>query len=324
MSFRDIKGQDSAIRFLKNTIENNRTAHAYIFLGSSGVGRKKTALNFAKALNCLSESPDKPCGQCASCKKIERFNHPDIFLLSPEKKGSSIKIERMRELIKNIGLKPYEAKMKVYIIDDAHQMTQEAENALLKTLEEPPSESILILITEDLSLLFQTIVSRSQVVRFFPLGLDEVKEILIKEYKIDAAQAHILSHLSSGSIGEALKYKDEKFFDRRESLIRGLLKNAFLDLDFDDVPKEDLRLSLDIMLTWYRDILVRKLGLDDSRVVNIDKLDNISKEAKRLDADYLDGIIREIILTNSFLDQNANPKLAMSVLGLKIGDICTK
>lgn len=206
MSFRDIKGQDNAILFLKGSIRKNRVSHAYIFLGPRGVGKRLTALNFAKALNCGSETPDRPCDMCNSCEKIDNLRHPDLFLLKSEKDNSIIKIDAIRGLIKNMTLKPYEAKKKVCIIDDAHLMNQEASNALLKTLEEPPSESILILIADRSDDLFPTIVSRCQIVKFFPLSIEEVKKILINEHKVDELKAHILSHIASGSIGEALRY----------------------------------------------------------------------------------------------------------------------
>lgn len=322
MSFESLKGQDSALLFLKRSLETKRVAHAYIFAGPSGVGKKLTALNFAKALNCKSGLPDRPCDTCASCKKIDSSNHPDVSILKPERKEKkdalSIRIERIRELIKSIGMRPYEGRFKIYIIDDAELMTQEAANALLKTLEEPPPESVLILLTKNPRLVPRTIQSRSQAVKFFPLKADDVKEILVKVHKMDDARAHISSRLSSGSLGEALKFKDEAFFDKRCGLIDGLLNSKFFDSDFEAVSKEDLKLYLALMLSWYRDILITKAGMEDSAIVNLDKKDAIAEEAKRMNMDYLENAIKEIIQTNSYLDQNANMKLAMGVLGSKI------
>ncbi|MDP3804737.1 MAG: DNA polymerase III subunit delta' C-terminal domain-containing protein, partial [Candidatus Omnitrophota bacterium] len=146
----------------------------------------------------------------------------------------------------------------------------------------------------------------------------EVKEILIKVHKMDDSKAHILSRLSSGSLGEALKFKEDAFFDKRSGLIDGLLKRTFFNSDFEAVSKEDLKLYLGLMLSWYRDVLITKAGMEDSMLVNLDKKDAISGEAKRMNMDYLDNVIKEIIQTNSYLDQNANSKLAMGVLGSKI------
>jgi DNA polymerase III subunit delta' len=217
MSFDNIKGQDRAIGFLRCAIQNNRVGHAYVFFGPEGVGKRLTAVNFAKALNCAapkdggpcdpstgSGSHPKPvagCDECISCRKIDAMNHPDFIVLSPEKDSALIKIDAVRELARDISLKPYEARKKVYIIDDAALMKHEAQNALLKTLEEPVTDSVLILVTGDISRLFSTIRSRAQEVRFFPLAADEVKEVLIGVHGIEKTRAHILAHISSGTPG---------------------------------------------------------------------------------------------------------------------------
>lgn len=324
MSFKDIKGQDSAIQFLKRTLEKNRFSHAYIFLGPRGVGRKLTALNFAKALNCYGEAQERPCDRCASCKKINSFNHPDVLCLKPEKDGASLGIDEIRALIKDIGFKPYEGRTKVYIIDDAHAMKHEAQNALLKTLEEPPPAVILILIVESLKRLFPTIISRSQVIRFYSLKIDEVRDILMKGYNVDEVKAHILSHLASGRLGEGLRFlKDSKpFFDKRGALIKNLMDKTFFESDFENVPIEETRFYLDVILSWYRDILITKSGVaEPSMLINVDRLDAILDEAKKLEFDHLDGILNQAVSTEQYLSRNANPKLAMSVLAMKIDGI---
>ncbi|MBI5123846.1 MAG: DNA polymerase III subunit [Candidatus Omnitrophica bacterium] len=295
MSFSDIKGQDSAVSFLKASLNSGRLAHAYIFSGPHGVGKFLTALSFAEALNCKNP-----------------------VIVRPEKEGGSIKIDDIRQLIKDAYLKPFEGTKKVYIIDGAELMKHEAANALLKTLEEPPADSIIILISDSLRALFHTIVSRSQVVRFYPLKLKEIKDILIKEYSLDSVKAHVLSRLSSGRLGEALKFKDGDIYKNRLSLINGVSKGGLGELDFDNIPKDNLALYLDILLAYFRDILNTKAGMEDSGLINIDRKDMISSEAKRLSFNYLENVMNNIFLTYSFLDRNANPKLAMSVLAAKI------
>ena len=318
MSFRDIKGQDNAVSFLKKALESGRVAHAYIFLGPSGVGKKLAALNFAKALNCLGES-EKPCDSCASCKKIESSNHPDVHLLNPLKEGGSIKIDEARTLILKIGLKPYEGRKKVCIIDGANALTQEATSSLLKTLEEPPADSVLILILDKISYIPRTIQSRSQIIRFRNLAADEIKNILVEKHGVDAVKAHILARISSGRLGEAIKYKDEEFFEKRAELLDGLSKRTFFDSDFEGAGRDDFKLYLDMMLSWYRDILVAKVsGGAGQEFFNIDRRDDIYKEAAGASVEHLNEIIGEIIATGSYLESNANAKLAMSVLGLKI------
>ena len=318
MSFADLKGQDSAIGYLRSSIRNNRISHAYIFSGPNGVGKRIAAINFAKTLNCQTSASCEPCETCPSCKKINESSHPDVSIIAPEKDGASIKIEDVRRIIKDIYLKPFEAKLKVYIIDGAQYMKHEAANALLKTLEEPPTDSILILITENLKALFHTIVSRCQVVRFFPLKKKEIEDILMKEHGVSAMDAHVLANLSDGMLGEAIRFKDADIFAKRSSLIKSISSGSSSDVDFDNVPKEDFRLYLDILLSWYADIMNAKAGALDYMLVNVDKSDIISNEAKRMSFEYLEDVIGSIVSTFGYLDQNANQKLAMSVLGLKI------
>ena len=318
MSFRDIKGQDRAVSFLKGSIKSNKVAHAYLFTGPGGIGKKLTAVKFAKALNCLSRSGEKPCGACASCRKIDSNNHPDVFLATPEKEGASIKIEKMRELIKSMALKPYEAAFKVFIIDDAGSMTEEAQNAILKTLEEPPKDSVLILIAADQDSLLPTIASRAQNVRFFPFDIESLKNILVNNYEMDASRAHILANITCGRLGEALRYNGEDFFNKRIRVIKGLVNRTFFDSDFEGLSKSDFKLYLDIMLTYFRDILVAKASSDKTGLVNVDKAAEISAEAKQMKFDELDRVIKQLILTNSFLDRNVNMKLAMASLGLSL------
>ncbi|MDD5174685.1 MAG: DNA polymerase III subunit delta' [Candidatus Omnitrophota bacterium] len=326
MSFKNLKGQDSAVGYLKASLLNNRVSHAYIFSGPDGVGKRLAAINFAKALNCGNVKSGEPCDQCALCKRVDSSEHPDIFLLRRGKEGDSIKIEDVRALIKDAYLKPFEACKKVYIIEGAEYMKHEAANALLKTLEEPPADSVIILLAENTKKLFHTIVSRCRVVKFFPLKLKEVEEILTGEHSLSQAQAHTLAHLSGGRLGEALKFKEEDIFTKRSLLIKKIVSGSRADFDFDDIPKEDIRIYLDMILAWYSDILNMKAGAEDYMLVNIDEKDIISNEAARLSFDHIEDIINSVISTMIYMDRNANQKLAMSVLGMKIRQVgvCTK
>jgi DNA polymerase-3 subunit delta' len=326
LSFESLKGQDSAVSYLKSSLRNNRVSHAYIFSGPDGVGKRLAAINFAKAVNCDDLKDGSSCDRCVSCKKIDSVLHPDVFTLRPKEEGGAIKIEDVRSLIRDVYLKPFQARKKVYIIEGAEYMKHEAANALLKTLEEPPSDSVIILLSENTKSLFHTIVSRCQVVKFFPLKLKEIEEILTREHSLSQAQAHTLSHLSGGRLGEALKFKDEDIFIKRSLLIDKVLSGSRADFDFDDVPKEDVRVCLDMILSWYSDILSMKAGAPDHMLVNIDRIDSIRKEADRLSFDSVEGILNSVISAIMHIDQSANQKLAMSVLGIKIkkAGACTK
>jgi DNA polymerase-3 subunit delta' len=327
LSLESLKGQDSAVSYLKASLKNGRISHAYIFSGPDGVGKRSAAINFAKAINCgISAVSGSSCDECPSCKKIDALLHPDIFTLKPEEEGGSIKIEDVRGLIKDVYLRPFEARKKVYIIESAEYMKHEAANALLKTLEEPPADSIIILLAENVKALFHTIVSRCQVVKFFPLKLKEVEEILVSKYSLSEADAHTLSHLSGGRLGEALKFKEDDIFTKRSLLINKMTSGVMADFDFDDMPKEDIKVYLDMMLAWYSDILNTKVGAPDYMLVNIDRKDIITNEARRLSFDHVEDMINSVISAMMQIDQNANQKLAMSVLGMKMKrvGVCTK
>ena len=189
MSFSGIVSQERPIKILQQQIKSDRLSHAYLFTGPDAIGKRLFAKNFAKVLNCQDVKENTEfidcCDKCPSCKKIENFNHPDIGWLKPEGARGSIKIEDIRQLQDALFFKPYEAKWKFYIVLDADFMTEQASNALLKTLEEPPKGSILILTTNNIHRLLDTIVSRCQIVKFSPLKLKDRQEILIRSFDLN-------------------------------------------------------------------------------------------------------------------------------------------
>ncbi|MDD5422468.1 MAG: DNA polymerase III subunit delta' [Candidatus Omnitrophota bacterium] len=339
MSFKDILGQDRAVVFLKSSIAGGRVAHAYIFFGPEGVGKRSAALNFAKALNCGGkDAPCDPsagsgshaelveaCDECVSCRKIDAGNHPDVIVLNladtgeREKEKTSIGIEEIREAQRRIWLKPYEAHTKVYIIDGAEYLTSQASNALLKTMEEPPPQTVMILLAKSVRELLPTIASRAEHVKFFPLQAGTVKDILTKRHKIDGAKADILSRISCGSAGKALLYDNADFSGQRKEVIEALKKKRFLEMETDGLSKTELKMRLEIMLSWYRDLLVAKAGTEGApEFINFDERSAIELSARDAEFDMLDDAIKQIISTGEMLDQSANTKLAMAALGLKL------
>lgn len=320
VSFKSIVGHDGTVAFLLQAIKNDKVAHAYIFSGPSGIGKASVAINFAKALNCPGGSGGIPCDSCASCRKIDAVSHPDVRLMRSNTDSAFTGIDDVRGMIKDAALRPYEGRRKVYIIDGAEALTHQAQGALLKTFEEPSRETVIILVVENPENILPTILSRGEVVKFFPIKKDEVKDILIKEHGVDIARAHILAGLSAGRIGEAVKkVSDERFFERRSHIIDALLEKTFFDTEKEKPSREEIKSELDIMLTWFRDILITKAdpagGVD---IINVDRKESIAREAKALDFEYLDRVIHEIMATDSHLDSNVNAKLAMSVLGMEV------
>lgn len=319
MSFKDIKGESSAIAFLKNAALGGRVASAYIFLGPSGCGKKLTALNFAKLLNCTAPLESEPCQMCGSCVKISSLAHPDVLMLEKREDKAEFGIDIVLEAIRSVSLKPYEARKKVYILDDADLMSEEAQNAVLKTLEEPPKDAVLVLIVEDIQAIPATIRSRSQIVKFFPMPSADIEKILTDGYEVDAKVARVLARLSLGSVGRALHNSKNGFLEKRARVIEGVRNRKIFDSDFEKMKRSDFAGYLDIMLLWYRDLLVTKAFTGkDADILNIDKIDDIKRDARMLSFEYLDNAVNAVADAKEHLSRNANPKLTMSVLGIRL------
>lgn len=226
MGFSDIKGQSFAVTLLERSVANNRLASAYLFYGPKGVGKELTAKIFAKVLNCEESTGDASC-MCRSCRNIDKMEHPDVNWSFPFGAARRIKIEQVRQLQRAIAWKAIEGKVKICIIVDADTLTQEAGNALLKTLEEPPPNSILILISSLPETILSTIKSRALEIQFFNLAPAVVAELLEQKIGFSREEALFYSQLSTGSVGKALELKDEDIFNRRRIILDILAKGMF-------------------------------------------------------------------------------------------------
>jgi len=317
MSFKHIKGQARPINILKGYIKSSTVAGAYLFIGPEGIGKSMSAHEFAKALNCQSEGSDS-CGTCPSCVKIDKNQHPDMHFIDLAD-ADAIKIEYIRGLKKEISLKPFEAKKKIFIINDAHNLTPEAANAILKILEEPPSDSLIILISSKPKLLFDTIVSRCKTIRFSPLSRQGLKEILKQDYNIDYMSAHFLAHFSGGSIGSALKLKDADMLREKNRIIDEftlLRTNALESLSKQD--RHVLSNQLNILVTWFRDIYLTKAGMPDSELINLDRKEQLLQLTSRYTFAELEGVLSAVSDSLLYLKQNVNVKLLLSNLKAQV------
>ncbi|PTX55213.1 DNA polymerase III delta prime subunit [Melghirimyces profundicolus] len=265
MSFDKVTGQERVVRLLKNALRNQRVAHAYCFAGRKGTGKEKTALEFAKALNCLHSS-DEPCDRCRSCRRIDHGNHPDVTLVEPD--GQTIKIGQMRELQRKFSYSPSEESMPVVILRQAEAFTLPAANSLLKFLEEPTARIVAILLTENLHALLPTILSRCQLIRFHPLSPHRIEEILT-EQGVPPDRARILSHLASG-VTRARELADqdgfapfcERVIKWNEEIASGK-SDALVEIQTwlsTDPGLEEMELLLDLSLLWLRDLLKHRAG----------------------------------------------------------------
>ena len=210
-AFKEIVGQEKAITFLQRVITNSTVASAYLFAGIQGIGKTTIAMAFALSINCLDPVDGDGCRRCSSCKKMIDGNHPDFIIVEPDKNKKTIGINQIREINRHLAFSPALEGYRIIIVDPAESMTDEAANAFLKALEEPPPHNIFILNVRDPGELLPTIISRCQKVHFKPLSIEAVVNWLIKEENMDKEKAQIIAKLSEGSLGRAKKLSRDNF-----------------------------------------------------------------------------------------------------------------
>ena len=309
-----IIGHQQILEQLYHAIASNRVAGAYLFVGVANVGKETVALHFAKSINCLS-SDEGACGGCLSCRKADDGNHPDLQIIRPS--GAWIKIDQIRELQKRIIYRPLEGARKVYILTEAERMNLEAANCLLKTLEEPPADSVLILLTTNLDALLPTIRSRCQIIPFHPLVVSELAEHLMERFDINEAQAFSISTVAGGAVGKALALVQEGAeFDEDipEILTVGNRLDAFRIAEKWSQEPE----VLDHLVTWYRDLVLLHQGAPADLLTHVhhaEQLKDLTTHYSRL---QLQSAIKAIFETKSMLQRNVNATLALEVLALKL------
>ena len=328
MSFSVINGQDKAIEIIKQHISQSRLAHAYLFSGPEGVGKKLLAKTLAKAVNCLKLDNDS-CDICPSCLKVDKNQHPDVHFLDDgiiedsltpaQVDAKSVKIEAIRNLQKEANLRPYEGKIKVFIIDNAHNLTPEAANALLKILEEPPKHSLIIIISSKASVLFKTIISRCQILKFYPMQRSALSDILRKDYGLEDNLAHFLAFFCEGRLGLALKLKGTDIFSEKNRVIDEFCMSH--DLASAGMPvqnRQDMRSILNILAIWFRDVYMLKSGISFMEVINIDRKEELIKASSNYSFDKLDQALSLISDSVLKIEQNINIKLLLANLKLSI------
>jgi DNA polymerase-3 subunit delta' len=223
MSFDFFIGNKLAIGMLKKSLESKRVASAYLLHGPDGVGKNLAAREFAKALVCEKGGIDA-CDACSSCRRVDTGNHPDVHWYKPVGKARLVKIATVRDMIEQTGLKPFEAPWKVFILLEADRMRVESQNAVLKTLEEPPGQSALLLVSSNPAALLPTIVSRCQDIPFLPIPRDELEDAIAEKWGLDKEKSRLVASLSAGSLGSAKRLLDRENLNRRQALLN-LLKD---------------------------------------------------------------------------------------------------
>jgi DNA polymerase III subunit delta' len=319
MSFRNIQGHDNIKLFFKRAIGLNKISHSYLFFGPDGVGKTLMAHTVAKALNCLDEADDS-CGECPSCVKIENGNHPDVIRMELSEKKDAISIEQVRELQRQINLKPYEARTKVFIIQDSHLMSEAAANCLLKTLEEPPANSVVILVTSRPEELLSTVKSRCKHVKFEPLGLG-LRVPLAEKKGFSKDEAVFLSRIENSGVFVSAESNEAGLFDYKNKVLSEFADGKSL-LDEDSFlfgePKDKMGFMLSILESWFRDVFILKAGGPKAVVVNSDRIDDLKVLIKRYSFKELEDILKEIENAKFCIERNVGSKLAFNRLKLKL------
>lgn len=309
MPFSDIRGEDRPLEIIKAYMKNRRLEGGYLFAGPEAVGKKMTAKILSQALNCVEDN-NEACGLCPSCLKINNNQHPDVHIFSDDE--AQLKIEHIRQLQKEINLKAYEGRFKVFIIDNAHTLTSEASNCLLKVLEEPPKGSLIILVTAKPNLLFKTIVSRCKVLKFQAIKREELEAVLRKDYGLDNGFAHFLAYFSEGRLGEALKLKDTDILSLKNNIIDKFIMSSTLDIEGIEVnDRQAFRSGLNILSTWFRDLYLIKSGMPDLELINYDRRPDLLKTVNRFSHAQLGRILNAISNTISCLEHNINTRLLL-------------
>ena len=325
LGFNDIIGHEEIIRHLKNAIQTEKVSHSYIFTGDPGSGKKLLAGTYAMTLQC-EEGGTEPCGHCDSCKKAIGKNHPDIIMVNHEKPGT-ITIDEIRDqLIHDIDIRPYYSPYKIYIVADADLMTPQAQNALLKTIEEPPKYAVIILLTSNIGGLLPTIQSRC--VRLDLKVVDDglVKKYLMEHLHIPDYQAEIDVSFAQGSIGRAEEAATSQEFAEMTQNALKILKyaNTMEVYELSDsikalsAEKQNINDYLDIFQFWFRDVLMFKATKEIDNLVFKQEINFIKEQASQRSYENLEKILDSIQKTKVRLKANVNFELALELLFLTI------
>lgn len=324
-NFSDIYGQELIKDHLKNALQTGNVGHAYIINGERYSGKEYIAKIFAMALLC-EEGGVEPCNECHACKQALSDNQPDIIHIRHEK-PNLISVDDIREQINaDIGIKPYACDKKVYIINEAEKMNQQAQNALLKTLEDPPEYAVIIILTTNLESLLPTIISRCVVLNMKPVEDRLVKEFLMKYVEVPDYKAEICAAFARGNIGKAKILASSEEFDKIKTEAIALLKNID-DMETSEINKAIAQIReykveindfLDILAIWYRDALMFKATADANNMIFRDEMKFIKQTASRSTYEGIEIILKALDKAKSRLSANVSFDLTMELLLLTI------
>ncbi|KMT22946.1 ATP-binding protein [Clostridium cylindrosporum] len=316
----DILGQEVLKDLFRASINKDRVSHSYLIEGEMGLGKMEMAKFIAASLLCTSLDSNGACTLCSNCKRIDKLSHPDLRVIDED----TVKIDTIRSSIEEVHKKPYEGRRKVLIIKNFHTATTESQNAILKTLEEPPNTATIILLAENTLNILDTIKSRCQILKVFRVDTSLVRERLIA-LGIDEKKADFASLYSEGNLGVALRACSDEFLKLREEIIDMGLNifscGRFKALEYGESlmkHKDNIKEVLNIFTSLYRDIIMLKLKENNDNVINRDKLEILVEESYRLSYNKLDKSLRVIKETRDKLTRDTNFQLTMEVMILSI------
>ncbi len=326
MTFSEVIGQEKIVAHMKTAIIENKVNHAYIISGEKGSGKKLLAGIFAAAMQC-EKGTGNPCCECQSCKQAFDSNNPDIHWITHEK-ANVVSVDDIRvQLNADITIKPYSRPHKVYIIDDAEKMNEQAQNAMLKTIEEPPEYAVIILLVKNEKLLLPTILSRCILLNLRPVEKDKIKKLLMDKHGISEYMASIAATFADGVPGRAVEFAESERFTEIKSDVIGLLKNIdrydagrlySAIKDWNDKAEIQERLQLATM--WYRDILVAKSTENTQGILFLDEEQTIYEFAEKYSYQEIVRKIDAIDVLRERLKANVNPEASLMLLFLTLRD----
>lgn len=323
--FQDIIGQEQIKEHLQNALTTGKVSHAYIINGEKSSGKEFIAKIFAMALQC-EQGGTEPCNECRSCKQTLSKNQPDIIYVSHEK-PNSIGVDDIRVQVNNdVAIKPYSSKFKVYIISEAEKMTPQAQNAILKTLEEPPAYAVIILLVSNINTLLPTILSRCVVLNMKPVRDALVKKYLMEELQVPDYKAEVCVAFARGNVGKAKMLAASEEFENVKAEALSLLK-YIKDMEIQEIVAAIKKINeyklevsdyLDIMAIWYRDVLLFKATNDVNHIVFREEIQALRKVAARSSYEGIENVIKALETAKKRLDANVNFDLAMELLLLEV------
>ena len=321
LDLKEILGHEPIKEHFFNAVLTGNISHAYILSGEAGMGKKSLANAFALALLCEKGQAD-PCRQCHACKQVMSGNHPDLIYVTHEKPASIGVDDVRRQINDTIQVKPYSSAHKIYIVDEAEKMTVQAQNALLKTIEEPPAYAVILLLTTNAEAFLPTILSRCVQLKLKPLKDGEVKDYLVSRMGVELSQAEIYTAFARGNLGKAIHLADSEDFRHLYGELLDLLKNLKKS-DISELlerirkmkeDKLDIHQCLDFMQMWYRDVLMYKTTKDINLLIFKDEFSTVNAMSMVSGYEGLERILTAIDKARIRLDANVNMELVMELL----------